>query len=50
MASAPALRVPPDSPRRTLGTRTATLITIALLVVANLVDNRWAPAWGLVLM
>lgn len=48
MASAPAQRVPLDSPRRTLGTRTATLITIALLVVANLVDNRWAPAWGLV--
>src|SRR5690242_16714849 len=48
MASAPVQRVPPDPPRRALETRTATLITVALLVVANLVDNRWAPGWGLV--
>ena len=30
-----------------LGTGTATLVTVAVLVVANLVDNRWAPGWGL---
>jgi membrane protease YdiL (CAAX protease family) len=48
MASAPVQCVPADPPRRLLETRTATLITVAVLAVANLMDNRWAPDWGLV--
>lgn len=48
MASAPVQRMPTASLRRALGTRPAILITVALLVVANLTNNRWAPAWGLV--
>lgn len=47
MASAPVQGVSPTPPRHALGTGAAILITVAVLAVANLVDNRWAPAWGL---
>lgn len=52
MASVPGPSGSPGSPRgeprRELGTRSATVIVVALLIVTNLVDDRWAPAWGLV--
>jgi membrane protease YdiL (CAAX protease family) len=48
MASAPAQQVPLDPPRHHLRTRPATALVVAVLVVANLIDNRWAPDWGLV--
>lgn len=47
MASAPTESVSPGPPNHKLGTRRATLMAVALLIVTNLVDNRWAPTWGL---
>jgi membrane protease YdiL (CAAX protease family) len=47
MASASGQRVSLGRPPRTLGTRPAIAVTVAVLVVANLVENRWAPSWGL---
>ena len=35
------------SVRRPLDARPAVALTVALLVVTNLTNNRWAPAWGL---
>jgi hypothetical protein len=48
MASAPEHRLTVDAPRRTLGTRPAIAITVTLLVLANLFDNRWVPGWNVV--
>jgi membrane protease YdiL (CAAX protease family) len=47
MASAPTKSVSPGQRRHNLSARQATPMAVALLIVTNLVDNRWAPAWGL---
>ena len=48
MSSArPAATEPRSTTRRTLPPRLTVALVVALLVVTNLTNNRWAPAWGL---
>ncbi|HEY3871674.1 MAG TPA: CPBP family intramembrane glutamic endopeptidase [Actinocrinis sp.] len=48
MASASEHRRSAAAPRHTLGTRPAIAVTVGLLVLANLFDNRWVPGWNVV--